>query len=243
MTAKSQLGRVLGLIPAKAGSIRLPRKNIRQLAGMSLLERAILSTRKSGLCDRISVSTEDAEVARIAQSCEIEVPFMRPPHLAKDPAGVVEVCLHALDEWEARGEHFDTLMIVLPTSPFRQAADLVGAMETFVQLKLNFLMSVVREVHSPLSSLVQEAGRLLPLHPEWLNRTGARATAELPNLVRCNGAVTIVNVEKFRVEKNYYAYPLGAYEMPIERSLDIDTDLEFSFAEFLAERHPEWLDD
>jgi CMP-N,N'-diacetyllegionaminic acid synthase len=243
MIREARLGRVLGLVPAKAGSMRLPGKNIRTLAGVSLLERAIRSTRKSCLCDRISVSTEDAEIARIAQSCGIEMPFMRPSHLAKDPAGVVEVCLHALDEWEARGEHFDTLIIVLPTSPFRQASDLVEAMETYIQLKVDFLMSVAREVHLPLSSLVKEAGLLVPLHPEWLNRTGARATAELPNLVRCNGAVTIVNVERFRAEKNYYAYPLGAYEMPIERSLDIDTELEFSFAEFLAERHPEWLDD
>lgn len=239
---RTKVERVLGLIPAKAGSVRLPRKNIRKLAGMSLLERAIFSLRKSNLCSRICVSTEDREVARIAQNCNIDVPFFRPNHLAKDPAGVVEVCLHALDEWESRGEQFDTLIIVLPTSPFRLADDLIGAMEQYKQQDVDFLMSVVQEVHSPLSSLYLEDGRLLPLHPEWLNRTGSRIRGDLPRLVRCNGAVTIVDVNRFRVEKNYYAYPLAAYEMPIERSLDIDTEYEFEFAEFLAKRHPDWLD-
>lgn len=236
-------GRVLGLIPAKAGSVRLPGKNIRPLAGKSLLERAIHSTRKSGICDRLCISTEDEKVALIARAAEVEVPFMRPAYLARDPAGVVEVALHALDEWEGRGESFDTLVIVLPTSPFRSAADITGALETYLRLKVDFLMSVVRETHSPLSSLVLDAERLLPLHPEWLYRTGARATAVLPTLVRCNGAVTIVDVARFREERNYYAYPLGAFEMPVERSLDIDTEIEFAFAEFLAARHPEWLDD
>ena len=232
-------GRILGLIPAKAGSTRLPSKNILPLAGKSLLERTIVSARKSGLCDRIFVSTENDAVAAIARAAEAEPPFMRPEHLARDPAGVVDVALHALDEWESRGERFDTLMILLPTSPFRRGEDIAGALETYLRLRVDFLMSVVREVHSPLYSLVLEHERLLPLHPEWLNLVGVPR----PALVRCNGAVTIVDVERFRQERNYYGYPLGAYEMPLERSLDIDTPEEFAYAEFLAQRHPEWLDD
>lgn len=243
MTNQSRPGRVLGLIPAKAGSARLPGKNIMPLAGKSLLVRTIQVARKSGLCERLFVSTENMEVARIARDEGIELPFMRPEHLAHDPAGVVEVALHTLEMWKARGEVFDTLVILLPTSPFRMASDLISAMQAYLDLGVDFLMSVSREIHSPLSSLVMEGGRLLPLHPEWLNRTGARATQALPDLVRCNGAITIVDVASFRRERNYYAYPLGAYQMPVERSLDIDTALEFEFAEFLAKRHPEWLDD
>lgn len=235
-------GRTLALIPAKEGSRRLPAKNILPLAGVTLLERTIRSAQRCGLFQRISVSTESEKVASIARLAGVEMPFKRPHELARDPAGVVEVALHALDEWMRRGEHFDTMVILLPTSPFRQAADITAAMETYQKLGVDFLMSVVREVHSPLSSLVREKECLLPLHPDWLNRTGARATAATPDLVRCNGAVTIVDVARFTKERNYYAYPLGAYEMPVERSIDIDTELEFTFAEFLAERHPEWLD-
>ncbi len=235
-------GRIMALIPAKEGSKRLPAKNILHLGGMTLLERAIHVARKTGLFQRICVSTESEKVAAIGLQASGEKPLMRPAELARDPAGVVEVALHALDEWEKRGECFDTLVILLPTSPFRNAADITCAMETYLRLGVDFLMSVAREVHSPLASLVQEGEHLLPLHPEWLNRTGARAIGAVPDLVRSNGAVTIVDVARFREERNYYAYPLGAYEMPIERSLDIDTELEFAFAEFMAARHPEWLD-
>lgn len=237
--SEARPGRVLGLIPAKAGSTRLPQKNILPLAGKSLLERTIISARKSGLCDRLCVSTESETVAAIARAAGVELPFMRPDHLARDPAGVVDVALHALDEWESRGERFDTLMILLPTSPFRRAEDIAGALQTYLRLGVDFLMSVSHEVHSPLYSLVLESERLLPLHPEWLNRVGV----ERPALVRCNGAITLVDVQRFRQERNYYGYPLGAYEMPLERSLDIDTPEEFAYAEFLAQRHPEWLDD
>ena len=220
----------------------MPAKNILPLAGMTLLERTVRVAQKSGLFQRVSVSTESEKVAGIARNAGVELPFMRPPELARDPAGVVEVALHALDEWERLGEAFDTLAILLPTSPFRQVADITGSMESYLRSGADFLMSVVREVHSPLSSLVHENGCLRPLHPDWLNRTGARATEQTPDLVRCNGAVTIVDVSRFRKERNYYAYPLAAYEMPVERSLDIDTEMEFAFAEFLAQRHPEWLD-
>ncbi len=243
MITDKDIGKVLALIPAKEGSQRLPSKNILPLAGKTLLERAVYSARKADLFDRISVSTESARVASIASAVGIELPFMRPPELARDPAGVVEVALHALDKWESLGEKFDTLAILLPTSPFRLASDIVAAMKLYRQLEVDFLMSVVEEVHSPLSSLILEGERLQPLHPDWLNRTGARATAETPDIVRCNGAVTIVDVIRFREERNYYAFPMAAYKMPAERSLDIDTELEFTFAEFLAERHPEWLDD
>ncbi len=199
----SRPGRTLALIPAKEGSRRLPAKNILPLAGMTLLERTIRVAQKSGLFQRISVSTESEKVAGIAREAGVELPFMRPLELARDPAGVVEVALHALDEWERRGEVFDTLVILLPTSPFRQVADITHSMETYLRSGVGFLMSVVREVHSPLSSLVRENECLRPLHPDWLNRTGARATAQTPDLVRCNGAVTIVDVARFREDGQF----------------------------------------
>jgi CMP-N-acetylneuraminic acid synthetase len=241
-TDYSKLGRTLALIPAKAGSKRLPRKNIRPLNGISLLGRTIQRVQKINFIERICVSTEDEEVADEARKFGVEIPFMRPAHLARDPAGVVEVALHALDWLEVNGESFETLIILLPTSPFCQVADIEGAICTYIDQGVDFLMSVSREVHSPLSSLILEKGKLSPLHPEWLNRTGARADSELPVIVRANGAVTIVNIAAFRRERNYYGYPLAAYEMPPERGVDIDTEIDFQFAEFLADRNSGLVD-
>lgn len=231
---KEVLGKTLAIIPAKEGSRRLPGKNIKPLAGKTLLERAISAAREAAIFDRIFVSTESDKVAEIARKNHVDIPFMRPQNLVQDPAGVVEVCLHVLDELETRGETFQTLFILLPTSPFRTVGDIYGAARCYIERKVEFLHSVVAEVHSPLSSLILRDGLLRPLHPEWINRTGAKATQDLPHLVRANGAVSIVNVARFCKEKTYYGYPLAAYEMPWERSVDIDTELDFQWAEFLA---------
>jgi CMP-N-acetylneuraminic acid synthetase len=231
----SRPGRVLCLIPAKGASVRLPRKNIRKLAGKTLLAWSVDCAKAAGIFDRISVSTEDQEIAAEARRLGLDVPFMRPESLARDPAGVVEVSLHALDEWEARGESYDTLVILQPTSPFRRPADVTGSMNRYLERGVDFLMSVGREEHSPLSSLILKDGLLQPLHPEWLNRTGSKVSADLPVLVRANGAVTIVDVGRFRGERNYYAYPLAAYEMSWEYSVDVDTEKDFAVAEWVAE--------
>jgi CMP-N,N'-diacetyllegionaminic acid synthase len=242
MTRDLSVGKTLVLIPAKAGSVRLPRKNIRPLKGVSLLARTIKRAQALDFVQRICVSTEDDEVAEQARHQNVEVPFMRPPHLARDPAGVVDVALHALDWFEQKGETFDTLIILLPTSPFCRSQDIEDALKVYQEQKVDFLMSVSKETHSPLSSLILKDGQLSPLHPEWLNRTGAKASGDLPLLVRANGAVTIVNVPAFKREKNYYGYPLAAYEMSWERSLDIDTEFDFQFAEFLVDRIDGLLD-
>src|SRR4051812_27528399 len=149
-------GRTLALIPAKAASSRLPGKNLLPIAGRTMLEWAIRSAREAGIFARIAVSTEDARTARAAERLGVEVPFLRPETLARDPAGVVEVALHSLDEWQRRGETFETLAILLATSPFRTAEDIRGAMRRYVDSGADFLMSVAREVHSPLSSLILE---------------------------------------------------------------------------------------
>jgi N-acylneuraminate cytidylyltransferase/CMP-N,N'-diacetyllegionaminic acid synthase len=143
--------------------------------------------------------------------------------------------LHALEQLEAESEHFDTLVILLPSSPFRSVSDLQGALQRYIESEADFLMSVTRLEHSPLSSLILDgAGFLSPLHPEWIEHLGAKAKpGEIPDLVRCNGAITIVDVERFKQEKKYYAYPLAAYEMPWIRSLDVDTEQDLLFGEFL----------
>ncbi|AFZ50817.1 acylneuraminate cytidylyltransferase family protein [Dactylococcopsis salina] len=232
------LGKVLALIPAKGASQRLIQKNLRSLGGRSLLSWTVRVALASQCFDRVVVSTEDQKIAEVSSNLGADVPFLRPEKLAVDPAGVVDVCLHALEQLEAQSDQFDTLVILLPSSPFRAVADIKGAINRYLESKADFLMSVTQLEHSPLSSLIlDETGFLKPLHPEWIGHLGAKAKKEqIPNLVRCNGAITIVNVERFKQEKQYYAYPLAAYEMPWLRGLDIDTEQDIWFGEFLLEQ-------
>jgi CMP-N-acetylneuraminic acid synthetase len=237
MSDSKSLGRTLAIIPAKAASQRVPRKNLRLLGGQSLLAWTVRAALACDDLHQILVSTEDAEVAVAAKQLGADVPFMRPASLAVDPAGVVEVCLHALQELEAQGQRFETLVILLPSSPFRAIADIQGAIQRYRESDADFLMSVSKLEHSPLSSLILDSeGLLKPLHPEWLDKLGAKAKpGEVPKLVRCNGAITIVNVNQFKIEKAYYCYPLAAYEMPWHRGIDIDTEEDLLFANFLLE--------
>ncbi|HEV7179842.1 MAG TPA: acylneuraminate cytidylyltransferase family protein [Candidatus Baltobacteraceae bacterium] len=227
----------LALIPAKGASTRLPRKNLLRLGGATLTARAVACAFAAGGFADVVVTTEDAEIAAEARRAGASVPFLRPSRLAVDPAGVVDVALHALDELEARGKTFDTVAILLPTSPFRTPDDVRAAFARYVEKDVDFLMSVCSYSHTPLAALACDAdGLLTPFLPEWLGRLGAASTSAIPHLVRSNGAIQICNVARLRAERDYYAYPLAAYEMPWERSVDIDTEADVRLAEFLMER-------
>jgi len=227
-------GRILGLIPAKGGSVRVARKNLRILEGKSLLQWAIDSAENSGCLDRLVVSTEDEEIASAARACGAEVPFMRPAHLAKDPYGVVDVCLHALDVLECEGERFDHLVILLPTSPFRRGHHVSEALAEYQRAGTDFLMSVSQLDHALLAAHAAKDGLMEPLHPEWMDKLGAKAKQEeMPVLVKANGAITIVRVPCFRKERAYYVYPLAAYSMPWPEGLDVDTEEDLLLADAL----------
>lgn len=189
----------------------------------------------SGCLDRVVVSTEDSEAAAVARESGAEVPFMRPQHLARDPYGVVDVCLHALGELEAGGDRFGHVVVLLPTSPFRTSQHISDAMQQYRKLPADFLMSVTRLDHSLLSAQVLHGDFMRPLHPEWIEKLGARANkAEMPALVKANGAVTIMNVARLREVRTYYAYPLAAFPMAWPDGMDLDTEEDFLLADALV---------
>lgn len=226
---------VLTVIPAKLGSIRLPRKNILPLCGKPMVAYAIKAARDSGVCGEVMVSTESPEVADIARECGAAVPFLRPAVLGRNPHGVVDVCMHVLDAYEQTGRRFRTLAILLPTAPLRTAEDVRRAMETFSSLGASFLMTVSPFEHNPYSALrfvPGEEGRLTPCFPEW----SGRMASTLPPPFRPDGAVCIVDVAAFRKAGTYYGDPLHASVTPWPNGLDVDTLADFELAEFYLSR-------
>lgn len=119
--------RILGLIPARAGSKGVPGKNRRILAGMSLVERAFRVAKQSAVCERIIVSTDDMSVMRVARRIGLDVPFIRPAELSGDETPMLDVLQHGVRTLEARGHQFDVVMILQPTSPLRTAGQLIEA--------------------------------------------------------------------------------------------------------------------
>ena len=228
MVRKLPGGPTLGLIPAKGSSTRFARKNIRYLGDKPLLAWAAEAARESGVIDRLILSTEDSEVAEIAESFGIEVPFLRPRELARDPAGVADTALHAIEQMEAVGEHYRTLVILLPTCPLRTADDIRAAYQLFLQKDRPFVMSVSEFSHTPLAALQQSAdGTLDPYMPQYFGRK----SQEMPPAYRPNGAIHVLDIEAFKRERSYFGAPLVGYVMPLERSIDIDTEDDLRAAE------------
>ncbi len=221
--------KVLGLIPAKGGSTRLPRKNILPLQGKPLFQWAGEALRASGICSRMVVSTEDEEIAGIARAAGFDVPYIRPLDLAHDPAGVEQVALHCLETLKEKGEHYDILIITLPTSPFCRAEDFKAAYKIFQEQKAEFLMSVSLLEHTPFAAMKMENGVVSPWFPEYFGKK----FQGMPNAYRPNGAIHILDVKAFQKTRSYVSEPLYAYEMPWPGGMDIDTAADFAMAEAL----------
>jgi CMP-N,N'-diacetyllegionaminic acid synthase len=111
---------VLGIVPARAGSKGVPGKNLRPLAGRSLIEYAAAAARASGILDRAILSTDSPEIAEAGRRAGLEVPFMRPAELAQDDTPMLAVVRHAIDTLVAAGWTPDTIVLLQPTSPLRQ---------------------------------------------------------------------------------------------------------------------------
>ncbi len=119
----------LALIPARSGSKGVPDKNILQIGGRSLLSLAIAAARETGLFDRIFVSTDSPDYAREAAREGVETPWLRPAALASDTALVADTIRHTLETLSGRGEQFDTVALLEPTSPLRRPEDIAAVVE------------------------------------------------------------------------------------------------------------------
>jgi N-acylneuraminate cytidylyltransferase len=123
---------VVALVPARSGSKRIPRKNVRELRGHPLLAYTLAAARRSGAFSSVVVSTDDPDIAAVARAYGAEVPFLRPPDLAADTAPDIGWVRHALDELRAAGRPVDAFAILRPTNPLRSAQSIVTAVRTLL---------------------------------------------------------------------------------------------------------------
>ncbi len=221
---------LLALIPARGGSKGIPRKNIRLFCGKPLLQWSIEVALAAPSVDRVVVSTEDSEIAEIALSCGAEVPFVRPAHLASDEAPGIAPVLHALEQLP---EVTDVLLLQ-PTSPMRELIDV----ETIVALRSEAgRESSVSLTHSSkhpawmftLSS--QQLLEPLSIYPDSDRRQ------QLPPIYVLNGALYLASRTFLERELSFHSANTVGYVMPPERSVDIDTPLDWQWGEFLMQKN------
>ena len=142
----------LVIIPARGGSKGIPHKNIRLLGGKPLICRAIDNARAVADDSDICVSTDDPEIIRVAEDYGLKVPFVRPAELAADNSGTYEVLLHALDFYERQGRHYDAIVLLQPTSPFRRDEDVRGAMALYTP-DIDMVVSITEATVEPVLQL------------------------------------------------------------------------------------------
>ncbi len=222
--------KVIAVIPARGGSKRLPGKNIRQLGDKPLIAWSIEAAKTSKYIDRVIISTDCEDIANIAQRYGGDVPFLRPQELSGDTAGSNGVILHALEHID---ESFDYVVLLQPTSPLRKAEDIDILLESFDE-KTEGVVSVCPCEHSPLwANTLPDDMTMGNFFPESI--IGKRSQ-DLPDYYRLNGSIYAFKVDSF-VENNgiFYSDKVKAYNMPVERSVDIDTIVDFHIAEVLLE--------
>ena len=132
----------LAVIPARGGSKRIPRKNIKLFGGKPMIEWSIQAARVAGVFDRIVVSTDDAEIASVARDCGAEVPFVRPADLSDDHTGTIPVVAHAIEWHQAHGHAPSQVCCIYATAPFIQSVDIRRGEDTLIQSGADLAFSV-----------------------------------------------------------------------------------------------------
>lgn len=224
----------IAIIPARGGSKGVPRKNIRMLAGKPLIAWSIEAARAVPGISRVVVSTDDQEIADIAQTGGAEVPFMRPADLASDEATTLSVLQHAVLTLEAQsGTGIDRVVLLQPTSPLRTAADIEASLEIMrggSDLTSVISVMLVEHAHPMLLKTVSD-GILHPYLPDYPE--GARRQDLSPPVYTTNGAVYVLTRDILVNDGTLLGDRTAPYVMDAERSLDIDTEFDLTLADFL----------
>jgi len=224
--------KTLGVITARGGSKSIPRKNIKKLAGKPLIAYTIEAAKESKYLTRCVVSTDDEEIAEISRRYGADVPFLRPAELAQDDSTSMAVVQHAL-KWlkENKGEEYDYLMILQPTSPLRTAEDIDGCIKKIVETDADSVMSMYELMDfSPKKFKKIIEGDLIEPYFQEEGRESSRRQ-DLDKMYKRNCAIYLTKTSLI-MEGDLFGKKSVAYLMSEERSIDINSPLDFELAEF-----------
>jgi CMP-N-acetylneuraminic acid synthetase len=228
---------IVGLIPARAGSKRVPGKNVRRLAGHPLLAYTIAAARQSGIFDAVVVSTESEDIAAMARHYGAEVPFLRPVEMAGDLSPDIEWIEHALGELRRAGRDHDAFSILRPTNPFRQPATIARAWsELSAEPGIDSLRAVEKCKQHPGKMWVVRGRRMFPLLPVQPEQPPWHSTPyqALPEIYVQTAALEIAWSRCVWQHKTIAGVSIMPFFMPPTEALDINDPSDWTRAEQLA---------
>lgn len=222
----------LAVIPARGGSKRIPRKNIKSFCGKPMIARSIEAARQSQLFDRIIVSTDDDEIAQVAQAWGAEVPFRRPSELANDHAGTIEVIAHATQWAQSQWSDLEAVCCIYATAPFIQPADLHNAHAMLAEGDWDFCFTAT-EYPSPIyrSFRQNNEGGVEMLFPEHFETR----SQDLPQAYHDAGQFYWGRPEAWRDHQRLFSERSSPLVIPRWRVQDIDTPDDWHRAELIAQ--------
>jgi len=229
---------ILAFIPARGGSVRVPDKNIRPLAGKPLIAYTIEAAKGSRFVNRIVVSTDSDAIAEIARRCGAEVPFKRPAEIAGPHSTEMEFFEHALN-WFTKNEAYEPDLIVLlyPTAPFRTSASIDRAVELILEHpEADSLRSVVLCSEHPYKMWVVENELLKPFVQAEDPNMHTWPYQRLPKIYIQNANIYITKPKTIQEKKNPVGDVVIPFVMGPQESVDVNTLEDFEFAEWLMNK-------
>lgn len=224
----------LAIIPARAGSKRLPNKNVLSLAKKPMVEWSIASAvaAQQSLDIDVVVTSDDERVLEVARRYPTVSTIARNSTLCTDEASSMDVVFDALTQREQAGSVYDALILLQPTSPLRTCEDITQSIALFESKNAQAVISVCHCEHSPLWTNTLPADGAMS---DFMSKqVMGRRSQELPDYYRLNGAIYIANCQTLRDTNSFFNLPSSfAYKMPAEHSVDVDSAIDLALAEVL----------
>lgn len=220
----------IAVIPARGGSKRIPRKNIKDFCGKPIMAYSIIAAQESGLFDEIIVSTDDQEIATIAQKLGASVPFLRPKELADDYASSLTVIGHALNALSGLGRTADVACCIYATAPFIRADDLIESNRLLIEGNWNYVFGATHYDFPVQRAIVRSSnGAISMQYPEY----AFTRSQDLPEVLHDAGQFCWGRASSFINEVSPFAGNSSAYVLPRYLVQDIDTPEDWLNAELM----------
>ena len=217
----------ISIIPARGGSKRIPRKNIKPFCGKPILAYSIEAALKSGLFEEVMVSTDDGEIAETARRYGASVPFMRSAETANDFAILKDVLVEVLGRYKSLGKNFEQVCCILPTAPLIEAGDIVKSHEILEEEKCVSVIPVVKYYYTIFRSLKIDGGRLVMNWPE----NYSKRSQDLPDAYHDAGLFYWYSRKYFEEKVAGFGRDARPYIIDEAKAQDIDTPEDWKMAE------------
>ncbi|HDS1210615.1 pseudaminic acid cytidylyltransferase [Shewanella algae] len=216
------------IIPARGGSKRIPRKNIKEFHGKPMIAYSIAAARESGCFDKVIVSTDDAEIAEVARLWGAETPFVRPDNIADDYATTIDVVQHAIEWCENQGWLFDKVCCIYATAPFVQPKDIKRGLNLLEESDIQYAFSATSFAFPIQRAFYLDANEHVNMfQPEHLNTR----SQDLIEAYHDAGQFYWGNVSAFKAALAFFAPHSMPVLLPRKRVQDIDTAEDWDIAE------------